>query len=83
MNAYHETLGEVIEAIERSAIELKAELVGEWRDVFEVGFSVAYEQTRYENFPLVSYKGRPTSKFFHASIYRMPSGRYELTTYIL
>lgn len=44
---------------------------------------LAYGQTRTGDFALESYKGKPTKKFFHASIYRMDSGRYELTTYVL
>lgn len=42
-----------------------------------------YGQTRTASFQLTSLKGKPTRKYFHASIYRMDSGRYELTTYTL
>lgn len=42
-----------------------------------------YGQTRTASFSLEALNGKPTRKFFHVTIYRMDSGRYELTTYIL
>jgi hypothetical protein len=42
-----------------------------------------YEQTRQGDFELDFFRGKPTRKFFHVSIYRLDSGRYELTTYVL
>ncbi len=44
---------------------------------------LSYLQTRTGDFALDERKGKPTRAYFHASIYRMDSGRYELTTYIL
>lgn len=44
---------------------------------------VGYEQTISASFALQTYKGRNTGKYASLSIYRMPSGRYELTAYIL
>lgn len=44
---------------------------------------VKYEETKTGDCPLISFKGKPTKKWGHLSIYRMSSGRYELTAYIL
>lgn len=44
---------------------------------------VSYGQTVSKSFELVSLKGKKTKKWAHISLYRMESGRYELTNYIL
>jgi len=44
---------------------------------------VKYEQTKQASGPIESIKGKATKKWLHISIYRMSSGRYELTTYCL
>lgn len=51
-------------------------------DLWSLG-PVEYGQTKRADLGLVGIKGRQTKKFFHVSVYRMDSGRYELTTYIL
>jgi hypothetical protein len=42
-----------------------------------------YGESRRGDFAIELLKGRPTKKFFHVSIYRMDSGRYELIDYVL
>lgn len=44
---------------------------------------VSYGTTHRFDFEIKTLKGKPTRKWFHAAIYRMDSGRYELTSYIL
>lgn len=44
---------------------------------------VNYGCTLRKSFPLTSYKGKPTKRYGHVNIYRMPSGRYEVNTYVL
>lgn len=44
---------------------------------------VSYGQTVSRSFELATLKGKPTRKFAHCVVYRMESGRYELTSYIL
>lgn len=44
---------------------------------------IPYEQKRDAHYKLVAFKGKPTKKYLHVSIYRMPSGSYELTYYVL
>jgi hypothetical protein len=42
-----------------------------------------YGCTRSRSFALLTLRGKPTRKYFHVTIYRLDSGRYELTTYVL
>jgi len=43
---------------------------------------IGYEQHKDTHYKLLQYKGKPTKKYLHISIYRMPTGRYELTNYV-
>lgn len=43
---------------------------------------IPYEQKKDAHYKLLAYKGRPTKKYLHVSVYRMPSGNYELTCYV-
>lgn len=43
---------------------------------------ISYEDKRDAHYKLLTYKGRPTKKYLHVSIYRMSSGSYELTRYV-
>lgn len=52
------------------------------RHPFMVG-GISYEQKKEHHYKIVSIKGKPTKKYLHVSIYRMPSGNYELTKYVL
>lgn len=45
--------------------------------------AVNYGDTRRWSYAIASLKGKPTKKWFHFAIYRLDSGRYELTAYIL
>lgn len=51
------------------------------RAAFKFG-GISYEQSREAHYKLLSYKGKPTRKYLHVTIYRMPSGNYELTMYV-
>jgi hypothetical protein len=44
---------------------------------------VPYGTTAVENLALLEYKGRPTTKWAHAVVARLESGKYELTFYVL
>jgi hypothetical protein len=80
---YFETFAAAIDGIIRAADESRALLTRPsevWSMVQEPLF---YGQTRQGNFALELLRDRPTKKFFHASVYRLETGRYELTTYIL
>lgn len=41
-----------------------------------------YTSTRAASFEIERLRDKPTRKYFHVSLYRMDSGRYELTTYV-
>jgi hypothetical protein len=51
------------------------------REPFNFG-GIPYEKTREAHYKLAAFKGKPTKKYLHVSIYQMPSGSYELTRYI-
>lgn len=43
---------------------------------------INYEQHKDAHYKLLQYKGKPTRKYLHVSIYRMPTGSYEVTNYV-
>ena len=84
MQIYHETLSSAVneslaEIALRGAVLRDAEQI---TGVFEFG-GLAYGQSKEAHAEIETLKGKRTHKFAHASIYRMESGRYELTVYIL
>ena len=80
---YFETLSAAVDDIVARAAAARMELKNpaEIQEVFSS--HIAYETDRSGNFELVRIRGKRTYKWFHAQIYRMHSGRYELTTYVL
>lgn len=79
---YHETLSAAIDAAEYRA-QISGAVIGDsLREAFATG-GVPYGTTRSESVAIESLKGKKTRKSFHVSLYRMRSGRYELTCYIL
>jgi hypothetical protein len=80
---YHETLSLALQAAEAHAVCSRAMIDRDaLREEFATG-GIPYGTTRNADLPIQFYKGKPTRKGFHVSIYRMDSGRYELTCYIL
>jgi hypothetical protein len=80
---YHETLSSAlfhakVEAFASGAIINRDEL----DEAYSTG-GVPYGTTREAHLPIEFLKSKATKKHFHVSIYRMDSGRYELTCYIL
>jgi hypothetical protein len=91
LTRYHESLSDTVFEIARRIDDSKAVLVKSGDDavadswvseIYNRGH-VAYGTTHSFNFEIKTYRGKPTRKWFHAVIYRLDSGRYELTTYIL
>jgi len=66
---YHDTLEKAIRAATNELKAKGAELTN-----FEFLAHIPYGQTAKADFPLASFKGKPTRKFGHISIYRMDSG---------
>jgi|DEB19_MinimDraft_3_1074340.scaffolds.fasta_scaffold02919_9 hypothetical protein len=82
---YFETLGAAVTAFvahtfAKGGVLVENEVAGV-AEKFNGG--VSYGQTVSRSFELLSFKGKPTRKFAHITLYRMESGRYELTSYIL
>lgn len=83
MKLYHETLGAALVTAIAYAAEAKAVInESELTDQFSNG-GVSYGETRNGDVEIESLKGKGTRKWFHVVIYRMDSGTYELTCYIL
>lgn len=80
---YFETFAAAIDGAVRAADEADA-LLARPSEVWSlVQEPLNYGDARQGDFALELLRGRPTRKFFHVSIYRLYSGRYELTTYVL
>lgn len=79
---YFETLSEALDAVRAKANAYGLEVDEEdiWT-YFGTG-GIGYGETEQANLRLLQH-GKPMSgnRFIHVSIYRMPSGRYELTAY--
>ncbi len=88
---YFETLSAVREEIARRLAESKVELYESdfFSDAMKAFSSgVKYGQTVRESSPVMTYKGRSTSKYAHAIVTRFEPGylvraTYELTFYVL
>jgi hypothetical protein len=82
-NIYSETLSEAVVNLHAQIDERAAVLAPEWsQNVYDKGH-IAYGTTHTFDWPIVTLKAKATRKYFHASIYRMSSGRYEVTSYVL
>ena len=78
--SYHESLADCIADVEGNLLELNDAKSNEWDQ--HIFGSVGYGETYRQNFLLDSLRGKGTRKGLLVSIYRLESGRYELTCYI-
>ncbi len=87
VNNYFETLGATVdEIVTRLAADniILETYQGTPTQIILADLSpVDYGYTIHRSYSIVSLNGKPTRKFFHVSISRLSSGRYELTTYAL
>jgi hypothetical protein len=86
VSPFYETLAQTLDAVEafmeKNQIVLDPQEHPEGvREPFQYG-GIPYETTKDAHYKIVSMKGKPTRKYLHLSIYRMPTGRYELTQYV-
>jgi hypothetical protein len=83
-DTYFPTLGQALEAF-ATKVENGKGVFADRDSVFSScdGMGVPYGQTVSRDFALASLKGKATKKFAHFSLYRMESGTYELTSYVL
>ena len=87
-DTYFETLSQALDVVRDKAVSLGYEVNEE--DMFS-NFGtggISYETTKSANIellkdgePILSKSGRPINRALSVSIYRMPSGKYELTLY--
>lgn len=78
---YHETLSSVFEEF-KSALIANGIEVKDFSDL-ENANGLSYGQNARFNFPIHKKKGKGTNAWAHLSVFRMDSGRYEMTAYIL
>jgi hypothetical protein len=87
-DTYFESLSEALDAVRAKAEQLGFEVDEEaiWTS-FGTG-GISYETTKSANIPLLQNgqsildkRGKEANRYIRVSIYRMPSGRYELTMY--
>jgi hypothetical protein len=81
---YFETVSEALNAAYARAIEEKAEFdLPEWEGFTHMFNGIEYGETRRNACLLFKYRGRLNySKALTVIIYRLETGRYELTSYI-
>lgn len=84
---YHETLSAALDEAAKTVENRNATLGNpNTREAIGAPFQfggIPYGQTKSENYFVADLNGKKTKKYFHVSIYRMDSGRYELTCYFL
>jgi hypothetical protein len=79
---YFETLGAALAAHIAKVESLGGVFEDNTEEMYCFFPPVSYGQTQYDHRALATYKGKGTKKYAHAAIYRMETGRYELTSYI-
>lgn len=84
-STHHETLGHAVSEINTTLRDSRNEVELVNYDAFTEAFQfddVSYGKTREAHAEIKTIHGKSTRKYAHAAIYRMDSGRYELTLYI-
>lgn len=82
-SCYYETHAEAIDALDAALYEAGTVLDPNWQDEVHNRGHIAYGTTQTFDWPIIEARGKRTRKYFHAAIYRMESGRYEVTSYVL
>lgn len=85
VSPFTETLGQSLEAIKndvRNRGIILSEGCADWLDTFTFG-GLPYGMTKSADADISTIKDKPTKKWFHATIWRRDSGRYEWSTYVL
>ena len=81
---YFETLGSALRAFADNVASKGGVMLADISDVaMAFNGGVSYGHTASRSFELATLKGKPTRKFAHVTLYRMESGKYELTDYVL
>ena len=77
---YHETLGSAFQAV-REYLKAEKAVSEEFEGYLHTG-GIGRSQTWQGHFKLDSRQGHGTRSYLHVSIYRLETGRYELTRYL-
>ena len=83
---YFETLGAALDSFVQQTEDKGGAFASEQPQIHvaeKFNGGVTYGATVSRSFELLSLKGKPTRKGAHCVVYRMESGRYELTAYVL
>ena len=84
MNAiYFDTLAQTVDAAVAEADQRGAVLARPTEAWALAQDHLACGLYRRGDFQLAEFRGKPTKKYYHVVIYRLDSGRYELTAYVL
>lgn len=81
-NLYFDTLASALEAHIQNIISQGGIFSEDPSEMYIFAPPVSYGHTWQDSRELASLKGKKTRKWAHSSIYRMDSGRYELTSYL-
>lgn len=76
--SYFETASGALDQVEATLAKNNATVDGDFRSYFN---GINYGETRAHSFTLSSFKGKNTRKGLHITLYRLETGRYELTSY--
>lgn len=83
MPVYTERLDQAIEAVEQFKVIAHGHTFCDrdaWLNFWTFSGGIAYETDKGRSFPLTAKNG--AAKYLHVTLYRMQSGRYEITAYV-
>jgi hypothetical protein len=81
---YFETLGKALDSFSDYLAKNRAVTLATQSDMaMAFNGGVSYEQTVSRSFEIATLKDKTTRRYAHITLYRMKSGKYELTNYIL
>ena len=79
---YFESLSETVTELHERIISDRIELEPTWSETVCAN-PINYNTHHNFDFPILTYKGKPTRKYFHVNIWRDERGTYELNCYVL
>jgi hypothetical protein len=85
VNSFTDRLDQALDLARKEMANVEAVPVldeWDWDHPFQYG-GVPYGTSKNVNIELASYKGKPTKKYAHLTIWRLDSGRYEWNLYVL
>ena len=77
-----DTLGQALDGIEKHLAQKQIILGSDLREPFMYG-GIPYGTHKEAHYPIQTIKGKATKKYFHITLTRLDSGRYEPVFYVL